>query len=267
MAEKTNVIVGLEAEDWLKMWDGGWSHDHHHVHDETHFTSCGDEDSHHELHSECHRHEHEFDSEKAKVDVFLKRHLSHLTSGKTIFVSLCGSSPDMEWLCDKGYSVVGAEISETAVKKVFEKEHGDPIPFSVIVDGDLKMYSAMDGKKLKVYVGNFFDDALNSEKLGKFDCIWDAHGIVSIPVSQQEPYTKKLLTFIKPGGKILFSTVEYDVAKLKSGPAPAPVPASRLQELFPQCEMKLLENGPLAGGELEGVDEWSNPVVLITSSY
>lgn len=255
MAEDRQAEAGLGAEDWLKMWEGGFSHDH------------GEHAQHAQDGGEGHSsHEHEDD---CGTDEHLKRNVGHFTNNdtaKTIFVSLCGNSPAMEWLCNMGYSVVGAELSELAVKKIFEESKAGAIPFNVITDGNLKIYSATDNKKLKVYVGNFFESDFNRNKLGTFDCIWDSHGIISIPVPQQEAYASKLITFLKPGGKILFSIVDYDITKLKKGPAPAPISASRLQQLFPQCGVELLENPPLPGGELEGVDEWSNPVVLVTLS-
>lgn len=269
MAENSLAKAGLSAEDWLKMWDGGWTHDC--VHDETHLTSCGEEcsaggESHHGGNSNegCHSCD---DGDQSQVDVHLKRNLQHLTGGdanRTILVSLCGNSPDMEWLCSRGYEVVGTEISETAVKAAFEKAICGSIPFKVTVDGGIKTYSATDDKNLRIVVGNFFDDAINADKLGTFDCVWDAHGIVSLPVHQQKPYAEKLGSFVKPGGKILFTTVDYDITKLKAGPAPAPVGTSLLQELYPQCKVELLETKPLTSGELKGVEEWNNLVVMVT---
>lgn len=282
-----HVETGISAEGWLKMWEDEYTHDHgQHVdgscgeecshghgdigegHDETHFTSCddtGDHDAGHGCHSDQHG-----QCGHGKVDMHLKRNLHHLTGGdehKAILVSLCGNSPDMEWLCGLGYRVVGTELSETAVKRAFEQAVCGPIPFEVSVDGNIKVYSATDGKKLKIFVGNFLDqDGITPAKLGTFDCIWDSHGIVALPEDQQKLYAEKLSTFLKPGdgGKILFSTVDYDIAMLKSGPAPAPIPASVLQRFYSGCEVELLENEPLRPGKLEGVGEWTNPVVLVT---
>ncbi len=252
MSEKKKVVqAGMGAEEWLKMWEGGFSHDHSHVPGEEPHSTPNEPDE---------------KGSKLKVDVYLKNNLKHLTDGKTdktVLVSLCGNSPDMEWLCSKGYSVVGVELSETAVKSAFEKSD---IPFEVTVDGSLKIYSATDGKKMKVYVGNFFDDALEPGKLGTFPYIWDSHGIISIPDPQQEPYAKKLLTFLQPGGKMLFSTVDYDISQLKSGPAPSLILLSTLQGFYPQCKVELLESTPLPPGKLDGVDEWSNEVMLVTSN-
>ncbi len=170
-----------------------------------------------------------------------------------------GNTLDLGWLCDLGYSVVAAELSEIGS---FSNAPGGQIP---ITNENLKYYSATDGKKMKVYVGNFFSEALVPENIGTFDCIWDSHGIVAMPISDQEPFAKKLITFLKPGGRMLFSTVDYDLTKLTAGPVPAPVPASRLQELFPKCEVKQLANEPLPCSDFEGVDEISSPVVLVTS--
>lgn len=259
------VQAGLTAEEWLKMWDSGFSHDHA---QETEHLHQGDDGNHHHHDEEdsCHDTEtEEISGVKLRVSSHLKRNFPRLTegsTGKTILVSLCGDSPDMEWLCFKGYSVVGVEVSETAVKKFFEKTS---IPFDVTTDGNAKVYSATDGKKLKVYVGNFFDESISPSKIGSFDYIWDAHGIVALPREQQEPYAKKLGTFVKPKGKILYSTVEYDVTKLEEGPAPSLVSMPMLQEFYPESsQVELLENELLEPGQLKGVDEWSNPIVLIT---
>ena len=252
-AEQGGAKVGLTAQEWMEMWGSGQWEDK--------------SEEGHQGSQEGGDHHHSEEGRGCDHGQYFRKYITHLTDGNTdkaVFVSLCGDSLDMEWLCSQGYSAVGAELSEIAVKKVFEKGTKGAIPFEVVTDGDLKIYSATDDKKLKVYVGNFLTDTINPNKTGTFDCIWDSHGIVSLPVSQQSAYAAKLLTFLKPGGKIMFSTVDYDATKLKSGPAPAPVPVSLLQEFYPTGEVKLLENQPLPAGELEGVDEWTNLLVLIS---
>lgn len=82
-------------------------------------------------------------------------------------------------------------------------------------------------------------------------------------MSQQKPYADKLLTFLKPKGKILFSSVNYDITKLTEGPAPAPVPCSKLAEYFPTCSVKLLEEEKYEDTGFEGLDVMTNPVVLV----
>ena len=254
--------VSLSADTWVKMWEDGFTHVHegqeyHHEHGHDHHGGdCGDH--HRSLSAEeheggCSDTVSEFDEHghERKVDAFLARHITQFTgddNSKSVLVSLCGESQDLEWLSYKGYSVVGVEISEKAVKQFFEKGMNGAIPFEVTTEGELKIYSATDGRKLKVYVSNFFSEGIDPKKLGTFDCIWDAHGIVSIPVPDIEPFAKKLLSFLKPGGKILFSTTDYNITQLKKGPGPVPVSFIRLQELFPKCEVKLLETKKLDAG-------------------
>ena len=243
MADGGEALVGIKAEGWIKLYDE-WNQ-------EQDPSTGGQEEQ----------------SQEENNVVYIQRNLKHLTgddTAKNILVSLCGDSKDMEWLCAQGYSVVGAELSETAVKTVFNRKDGEKIPHEVVEKDNVKIYSATDGKNLKIYVGNFFADAISPENVGTFDCIWDSHGIVSLPFSQHEPYAKKLATFLKPKGRMLFATVDYDITQLKKGPAPAPVPATQLQKYYPESEVKLLESEPMKPYELEGVEKWSNLMTLVT---
>jgi len=243
--------VGLSGEQWLKMWEGGFTHDH----------SQQTDHHHHDDHEDDMEHEHssveDVDSHgtKLKVDAYLFRNVYSLTKGdktEAVLVPLCGNTKDLEWLCSKGYSVVGLEISEKAVKKSFEKACAGPIPYEVCNKGEVKVYSATDGRNLQVYVGDFFSKE-----------IWDSHGIVSLPLTQQKPYADKLLTFLKPGGRMLFSTVYYDIDKLEEGPAPAPISRSMLAEYYPSCSVTLLEEDKFEQHEFVGVDHATNPVILV----
>ena len=244
------------AEQWLKMWEEGF---HHHHHDDEQKT--GDEGKQSSasgpgIHG-------------VEVDKYLQRHLSRLTKGKdnlSVFVTLCGNSPDLAWLCEKGYEVVGCELSPKAVEQLFENRVlGGKIPYEVKEEGGIQVFSATDGKRLKVYVGDFFG-VLSPDMTGTFDCIWDGHGIISIPANLHPQYAEKLAKFLKPGGQMLFSTVDCDDKKGHGGPAV--VSTSRLTELFPSFKVELLENPGLDSAwhnqKFEGWSgNWTNPVTLL----
>ena len=253
--------VGIAPQQWVKMWDE-WN------------TPGGGECEHGTSDSNQHHHhgegEHECESSGGhgtEVDKYLKKHLNRLTGGKancTIFVTFCGNSPDPAWLCEQGHSVVGCEISETAVKELFQnKVLGGAIPYEIQDKGEIKIYSATDGKKLQVYVGDFFG-SLSPELTGKFDCIWDSHGIVSIPISLHDPFAKKVVKFLKPGGRMFFSTSDYDITKLKTGPAPCPMSTARLGELFPDFDVELLDESEEDPSQMDGLDRFTNPYNLLT---
>ena len=246
------------SEHWLKMWEDGF---HHHHGEDQHKGGA----------------EHEGDEKKrasgpghhgTAVDKYLLKHISRLTEDKdnlSIFVTLCGNSPDLAWLCDRGYDVVGCELSTKAVEQLFENRVlGAKIEYDVKdADSGIKTYTATDGKKLKVYVSDFFAPSLTPELTGTFDCVWDCHGIISIPAQLHVQYAEKLTKFLKPGGRMLFSTLDCDDTK---GTGPVPVSANRLSEFFPSFNIEILENpeSPWHNTKFGG-GNWTNPVTLFTS--
>ena len=255
--------VGISPEQWVKMWEEWNTPGHKCEHEQE---QCGH--SHADHASEEHGKEHESSGgHGSEVDKYLIKHLDRLTGGhenRTILVTFCGNSPDLAWLCQKGHTVVGCEIAEAAVKELFEnKVLGGSIPYKVQEKGDVKIFSATDGKKLEVYVGDFFG-SLSPEMTGMFDCIWDSHGIVSIPIPLHRPFAQKVIKFLKPGGRMFFSTSDYDITKLKVGPAPCPMSTAQLEELFPDFDVELLDESEEDPSQMEGLDRFTNPYNLLT---
>ena len=246
------------AEQWLKMWEDGF---HHHHEDQQQSGHADRQDSGEKKPRASGPGHH-----GTEVDKYLQKHLSRLTDDKdnlSVFVTLCGNSPDLAWLCEKGYEVVGCELSGKAVEQLFENRVlGGKIEYEVKEEGEVKVFSATDGKKLRVYVGDFFG-ALNPGMTGTFDCIWDCHGIISVPPSLHVQYAEKIAKFLKPGGRMLFSTLDCD--DKKPGPGPAPVSASRIIGLFPNFKVELIENpeSPWHNQKFGG-GKWTNPVTLLT---
>ena len=243
------------AEQWLKMWEGGFHH-HHHDDQQPKLEQEGEEKKSNASGPGHHG---------VEVDKYLQRHLSRLALGKdnlSVFVTLCGNSPDLAWLCEKGYEVVGCELSPKAVEQLFENRVlGGKIPYEVKEEGEIQVFSATDGKRLKVYVGDFFG-VLSPNVTGTFDCIWDGHGIISVPANSHPQYAKKIAKFLKPGGLMLFSTLDCDDKKGHGGPVP--VSASRLTELFPSFKVEMLENPESAWHNQKfGGGNWTNPVTLL----
>ena len=138
---------------------------------------------------------------------------------------------------------------------------GGKVDHVVKAEGDTQIFTATDGKKLKVFVGDFFGP-LSPEMTGTFDCVWDGHGIISVPANLHPQYAEKLSKFVKPGGRMLFSTVDCAEAK---DHGPVPVSEDRLQELFPEFNVTLLEkNDSLWHIKKCGGGKWTNPIVLLT---
>ena len=249
------------SEQWLKMWEEAFHHHHEDQpdkHETGHHHHCADGGEKQRASGPGHH--------GMEADKYLQRYLNSLTEGKdnlSVFVTLCGNSPDLAWLCDKGYEVVGCELSEKAVERLFENRVlGGKIEHEVKDEGEIKTFTATDGKKLKVYVGDFFGP-LSPDQTGTFDCIWDSHGIISVPADLHVQYAEKVSRFLKQGGRMLFSTLNYHGTYMGRGPIPVSV--SRLQELFPDFSVELLENSesPAWHKQKFGGDNWTNPVALL----
>ena len=161
------------------------------------------------------------------VDTRLKQYLDKLTQGKpsvSILVTWCGKSVDIPWLCEQGYSVVGVEISEIAVKQLFE-ENG--IPYDTSQEGEFKVHKASD-KPLKIITGNYYN--LTPEVCGTFEAVWDHNAFCAAQPSNRELYIKVLVSLLKPNARILLSTWEYDQSKRSK--APFSVPTELVNTLF-----------------------------------
>lgn len=262
---KKGPMIGLSPEEWVRLWDTDFEEFNHgqHDHDDKHSEHHGHSHHHHHEHDEGgHEHEqHTCGSEK-----YLERYLSRLVRDKgiiSILVSLCGNTPDLEFLARQGHDVTGIDVSEKAVKEIFDNSTNGPIPYKVLTKGDFKVFSATDGKKITVYVGDFFN--LAADQVGPFDAVWDAHGIISIPEKAMQPYANKLKELLKLDGVMLFSTVNFNVAELTKGPAPCPVSTEELRKFFPgDFEIELLEDPDFDASEYAGVTKCTNPVHLLS---
>lgn len=126
-----------------------------------------------------------------------------------VFLPLCGKTLDIAWLLSKGYRVAGAELSELAVKQLFEGLAIDPI----IADaGKLKHYSASG---LDLYCGDIFQ--LDQNILGTVDAVYDRAALVALPLAMRHQYSKHV-TAIAANARQLVITFEYDQSAMQGPP-------------------------------------------------
>jgi len=160
---------------------------------------------------------------EGEVNTMLEAHLGQLglAAGARIFLPLCGKTRDIAWLLDQGHPVVGIELSEVAVKELFEEL--DVVP-QVHDAGALKCYQA-DG--LDIFVGDLFD--LTADTLGAVDAIYDRAALVALPAPMRARYAPHLVS-LTGGAPQLLVTFEYDQALLE-GP-PFSVPGDEVNALY-----------------------------------
>jgi len=146
-----------------------------------------------------------------QVNPQLARHFKalNLTQGSRIFLPLCGKTNDIPWLLSQGCKVVGAELSELAVRQLFENLGVEP---SISETNNLKLYQA---DSIDIFVGDFFD--LSRKALGRVDAIFDRGALVALPLEMRSRYTVHLIEITNKAPQLLI-TYEYNQQLLEGPP-------------------------------------------------
>ena len=171
---------------------------------------------------------------------FLLKYLEILNLPKEsrIFLPLCGKTRDFSFLLANGYQVVGAELSELAVKELFKELCLNP---EINLIGDLIRYSAQD---IDVFVGDIFD--VTAKYLGEISAIYDRAALVALPVEIRAQYISHLMNVTKSAPQLLI-TFEYD-QKLMDGP-PFSLTESEIKHHYgSKYQLKVLESNFVSGG-------------------
>ncbi|MBD3670090.1 MAG: thiopurine S-methyltransferase [Gammaproteobacteria bacterium] len=161
---------------------------------------------------------------QSEINQHLMKHWATLAipEGATVFVPLCGKSLDLLWLLDKGYRVIGVELSPIAVEDFFN-ENG--IAFEVSEEGPFYVYRH---DELTIYMGDFFD--LTREQLDDVEVIYDRAALVALPAEMRERYAEHLCKMAPDNEDVLLVTMEYEQAEM-SGP-PFSVSETEVHDLF-----------------------------------
>lgn len=132
----------------------------------------------------------------------------NLAQGSRVFVPLCGKTKDIAYLLSGGYQVIGVELSELAVRELFEELSVTP---QVTQVAGFVRFSADD---IDIFVGDFFQ--LNAELTGKIDAIYDRAALVALPSQMRIDYTAHLINISHKAPQLLV-TYEYQ-QELIDGP-------------------------------------------------
>ncbi len=142
-----------------------------------------------------------------------------------MFVPLCGKSEDLIWLASKHDSVQGVELSKIAVRSFFSEHFYTPTV--IPVNGQHELYQF---DELSIYTGDYF-----TAPVEPVDIIYDRAALIALPEDMRESYVERLLSLLKPGGRILLVTLDYQQSEM-SGP-PFSVPEYEVEQLFKGCKV------------------------------
>ena len=146
-----------------------------------------------------------------KVNPILVANLAQLDldEGARLFLPLCGKTKDIAWLLSQGFSVVGAELSELAIKELFDEMGQTP---TIEQHASFSHYSA---ERIDIYVGDIFE--LSSLVLGAVDAIYDRAAMVALPSAMRVRYAQHLRKITHDAQQLLVC-FEYDQAQLAGPP-------------------------------------------------
>src|SRR5271165_1601813 len=149
---------------------------------------------------------------QSAVDRHLTAHWPtlELAAASRVFVPLCGKSLDLLWLRDRGFAVIGVELSAVALES-FCMEHGIPARRRLL--GDFDVYEA-DGFRL--IRGDYF--ALTPELLGDVAAIYDRAALIAWTPALRESYVAQMAALTRPGTQTLLITVEYPQDQMRGPP-------------------------------------------------
>jgi thiopurine S-methyltransferase len=143
-------------------------------------------------------------------------------SGAPVFVPLCGKSPDLVWLAERGHRVLGIELSPIAVADFFLENGLDPEKSH---DGCFERWLT---DRYLLLCGDFF--ALRREDLLDVGAVYDRAALIAFPPAIRRRYVDHLLATLCEGVLICLVTLEYDQGQM-DGP-PFSVLETEVRELF-----------------------------------
>jgi len=152
-------------------------------------------------------------------------------------VPLCGKTKDMVWLADRGLTVLGVELVESAVRAFFDETVSE-VPHGVS-ENEFTVYRGGD---FQLFSGDFFE--FNS--YCPIDFVYDRAAMVALPPEMRGRYVDTIKRNLAVGGQILLLTFEYDPLVM-DGP-PFTVEQDEIKRLYgPDFSIEVLERGPITG--------------------
>lgn len=157
-------------------------------------------------------------------------HRLHAGPG-TVFVPLCGKSPDILWLRQQGAQVLGVELIEQALEAFFVENS---------LEGQIDTidnFSRFHTDGITLLCGDLF--RLTPEHLENVRGVYDRGALVALPPEMRKQYARHLCHILPSDCRILVISYAYDQSEI-DGP-PFAVPMTEVDELFgPAFSFELL---------------------------
>ncbi|GAB3394780.1 thiopurine S-methyltransferase [Azotobacter armeniacus] len=147
-----------------------------------------------------------------EVNPYLSRHWPALglAPGSRVLVPLCGKSLDLAWLAGQGFSVLGVELAERAVRDFFDGQQLEPQSSR---QGPFTVYRA---GPVEIRCGDFF--ALSAADVADCRGFYDRAALIALPPEMRERYVAHLSAILPSPCRGLLVTLDYDQARMAGPP-------------------------------------------------
>ncbi len=191
---------------------------------------------------------------QASANPLLKKYFGELglPKGSRVFVPLCGKTPDISWLLENGFRVVGVEFSKLAIEQLFTDLNLKPDQFQ------LKDMEHFQAENIDIFIGDIF--SLSREMISTVDAVYDRAALVALPEETRANYSAHISDITESAPQLLI-TFEYDQSVME-GP-PFSISQKEVEKLYGSVyKIELLEISPVSGG-LKGICEADEKVWLL----
>ncbi len=160
-----------------------------------------------------------------------------LKPGQQVFVPLCGKTRDMLWLRERGFRILGVELSAIAAQAFFDEHE---IAHTVSRAGSFVIYQS---EGIEIHCGDFFDTT--ATQLSQVSAVYDRASLIALPEELRARYVAHMTGVIPSGVPVLLVTLDYPQAEM-TGP-PFAVGDAGVADLFtpPRRVTKLLQSSIL----------------------
>ncbi|GLP97294.1 thiopurine S-methyltransferase [Paraferrimonas sedimenticola] len=150
------------------------------------------------------------------VNPLLEQYWPRLGASKDarVFVPLCGKSLDMGYLMATQASVVGCELSQTAVEQFFD-EAG--LAVECTIKGEHQSYQAQN---IELIQGDIY--TLEQASIGDCDAFYDRAALIAWPESMRADYARQLASLLPSGSRGMLITLDYPQAQMDGPPFSVP---------------------------------------------
>jgi thiopurine S-methyltransferase len=134
--------------------------------------------------------------------------------GSTVLVPLCGDTPDMKWLLEQGYHVVGCDLSELGLQR-FMQDSG--LDYQRVGQPGL---TTLNASGIKLIAGDFM--SLTREIVGPIHAFFDRAATIALPPTMRETYAQQMASLTTPSCSGLLVSISYDQNEMKGPPFSVP---------------------------------------------